>query len=430
MKILVRCGMLPFEKNEVEKIIELDSIGTNSGNLLFQHSVIKALSVNDNEIFSDRYRIDLNEAQMINDNYDCYVLPMADAFRTDFIGNLRKYTQLINQLNIPVYVIGIGLRTEYSDTTLKFTFDEDVKEFVRAVVNTGTCIGVRGRITGEYLERLGFQEYQDFVIIGCPSMYSKGAHLTIRQLNLSKASVLCLNGNRITNDLSWAKMYQLSNAFNSSYFIPQEYDELFLTYAGGPSIDVTTSKFPADYQSSFYKEGRVRFFLEAIEWYKFMGDADYSIGSRIHGNIAATLGGAPSLTIAIDSRMRELAEFHSLPYVSECEFLEIDNLIEYISSIDYTKAVKKHKANFENFKAFLKNNNLAHIYELQDYNEELDTKISETESIKFLEPITKLDNDLLIKHLQFSMDFRKRKFEVSKENWSLYKKMKEVNIFR
>ena len=34
LKILVRCGILPYENVSVEEVIKFDSIGTNSGNLL------------------------------------------------------------------------------------------------------------------------------------------------------------------------------------------------------------------------------------------------------------------------------------------------------------------------------------------------------------------------------------------------------------
>lgn len=431
MKILVRCGMLPFENFSEKEVIYYDSIGTNSGNLLFQYSVIKALMTEENEIFSDRYKIDINNADYINENYDCYVLPMADAFRTDFIENLKNYTKLIKKLTIPVYVIGIGLRTNYNAQELSFDFDNEVKDFVSAVLEKSTCIGLRGPITGQYLTKLGFKENQDFVVIGCPSMYSFGGNLDVQSPKIHQDSIIAINGNRITKDETWEKIYNLSEIFSKSYFIPQEYDELFLTYAGGPSIEINTTKFPSDYNSLYYRLGNVKFFISALEWFRFMKTVNYSIGSRLHGNIVATVSGTPNLTIAIDSRMRELAEFHGLPYVSEAEFLEIDNLEKYISEIDYSNIGITHKKNFNNFKDFLKKNNLKNIYETKEYeNLALDNIIDNVTTTKVIEPISVVDLDTMLGRIEYSTNFRKNKFEVSKENWKLYKGLMQAGVFK
>lgn len=431
MKILVRCGMLPFENFSEEDVLKYDSIGTNSGNLLFQYSVIKALMTVENEIFSDRYKIDIDNATFINENYDCYVLPMADAFRNDFRENLRNYTKLIKKLSIPVYVIGIGLRANFDAEELTFEFDNEVRDFVNAVIEKSTCIGLRGAITGQYLTKLGFKEGQDFIVIGCPSMYSFGENLDVQSPNFDINSIIAINGNRVTSDEAWDKIYSLSENFSEGYFIPQEYDELFLTYAGGPNVETNTNNFPSNYKSPFYKQGNVRFFINALEWFRFLGKVDYSIGTRLHGNIAATVSGTPNLTIAIDSRMKELAEFHGLPYVSEKEFLEIENLKEYISEIDYSKIGVIHKNNFNNFKDFLRKNNLKSIYDIEESNNLLlDKKIDYVTSSKIIKPISAVDFDVLVKRIEYSTNFRKNKFEVSKENWRIYKGMLHLGIFK
>lgn len=431
MKILVRCGMLPFENFSEEDVLKYDSIGTNSGNLLFQYSVIKALMTEENEIFSDRYKIDIDNATFINENYDCYVLPMADAFRNDFRENLRNYTKLIKKLSIPVYVIGIGLRANFDAEELTFEFDNEVRDFVNAVIEKSTCIGLRGAITGQYLTKLGFKEGQDFIVIGCPSMYSFGENLDVQSPNFDINSIIAINGNRITSDEAWDKIYSLSENFSKGYFIPQEYDELFLTYAGGPNVETNTNNFPSNYKSPFYKQGNVRFFINALEWFRFLKKVDYSIGTRLHGNIAATVSGTPNLTIAIDSRMKELAEFHGLPYVSEKEFLEIENLKEYISEIDYSNIGAIHKNNFNNFKDFLRKNNLKSIYDIKESNNLfLDKKIDYVKSSKIIKPISAVDFDVLVKRIEYSTNFRKNKFEVSKENWRIYKGMLHLGVFK
>src|SRR5699024_5336539 len=129
------------------------------------------------------------KAEEINRNYDCYVIPFADAFRPTFIPLLKKYTKLIKKLSIPVIIVGVGLRAPFEPKLNEgFPFDNDVREFVSAVLEKSSMIGVRGQITADYLTRLGFEEEKDHTVIGCPSMYSFGSHLKIKELSLSKES--------------------------------------------------------------------------------------------------------------------------------------------------------------------------------------------------------------------------------------------------
>lgn len=80
-------------------------------------------------------------------------MPLADAFREDFRPVLRNYTQLIRKLKIPVVVTGVGLRANYEPQLDEgFTFDEDVTNFVKAVLEKSAQIGVRGQITADYLK--------------------------------------------------------------------------------------------------------------------------------------------------------------------------------------------------------------------------------------------------------------------------------------
>lgn len=200
LKILVRCGILPYENVSVEEVIKFDRIGTNSGNLLYQYGVIKSLLTEETEIYSDRYQIEIENADFINENFDCYVLPLADAFRQDFIENLTMYTKLIKKLKIPVYVIGVGLRTTFEPQISGFYFDNEVKEFVSAVLDKSSCIGVRGHITSKYLSNLGFKEGKDHIAIGCPSMFSLGSDINIKTLDLNINSKVAINASIKTKE--------------------------------------------------------------------------------------------------------------------------------------------------------------------------------------------------------------------------------------
>src|SRR5699024_6577063 len=134
-KILIRSGISPLDVFEADYMIDKNSIGGNVGNLIYAYSVYRALTTEGTTIIPDYYKIDHNEADYINENYDCYVIPLADAFREPFMPALRRYTKLIKKLNIPVIVIGVGLSAPFEPKLNEgFPFDQDVKDFVTAVL--------------------------------------------------------------------------------------------------------------------------------------------------------------------------------------------------------------------------------------------------------------------------------------------------------
>ncbi|WP_225369811.1 hypothetical protein [Methanobrevibacter arboriphilus] len=180
-------------------MIARNSIGNNVGNLIYQYGVFRTLTSENLEVIPDYYgvengKIKLNDAEKINDNYIAYVCPFADAFRPNFIKNLKLYTKLIEKLEIPFIVAGIGVKTSIKKLDNKnFSFDNEVCDFINAVNGTGTIVGVRGEITADYLTNLGFEENTDFMITGCPSMFTFGKHMKINTKGITYKSTVSIN---------------------------------------------------------------------------------------------------------------------------------------------------------------------------------------------------------------------------------------------
>lgn len=128
--------------------------------------------------------------------------------------------------------------------------------------------------------------------------------------------------------------------------------------------------------------------------------------------------------------MRELAEFHNLPYISEEEFSNLNSVDEILDKFDFNSPKTVHKQNFENFKNFLKVNNLQSIYDENQSNQSKFKKLmNNLNNENCIEPINRLNMDKILKRLEFGINFRKNKFEISKDNWALYKKLKKSGIF-
>lgn len=355
--------MSPLEPFDAAKMIMDNTFGGNIGNLIYQYSVFRTLMTKDTIITPDYYTYGPDRADEINENYDCYIIPLADAFRNEFIPSLRRYTKLINKLKIPVVVIGVGLRAPFEPKLNEgFPFDKDVKNFVKAVLKKSSIIGVRGEITAKYLTRLGFREGIDHVVIGCPSMYTFGRELSIRNTRVTKESKICVNSSRRSQKKVLDFIARGMAEYPNHYFIPQWLKELKLTYLGAPSIAEISKKYPIKMSDPVYMNNRVRFFLNVPTWLEFMKDADLSFGARLHGNIAATIAGTPSLIIPKDARMRELAEYHQLTNLMANKITGKTSLLEIIEKSDFQSPVKVQGRNFDHFIDFLNKNQLEHIY--------------------------------------------------------------------
>ena len=383
--------MSPLDNFDASYIIDKNSIGGNVGNLVYAYSVFRTLMTEETTITPDYYKIDPNSADEINEKYDCYIIPLADAFREDFVPSLQKYTKLIKKLNIPVVVIGVGLRAPFEPKLNEgFPFDEDVKAFVSAVLEKSSMLGLRGEITSKYLSGLGFREDNDHTVIGCPSMYAFGRELHIRETYITKDSMVCVNSSRLSPKNVLDFITRGMKEYPNYYFIPQWMKEMKLTYLGSPAIAAPSDNYPVKMSDPTYMNDRVRYFLNVPTWLDFLRQADLSFGARLHGNITATIAGTPSILIAKDARMRELAEYHSLTHVSAKDITDKTTLTGLIEKSDFQQPVKNQGENFDKFISFLNENKLDHIYKDTNtpLNVPLDEEISKTQLHPPVSPIS------------------------------------------
>ncbi len=362
--IYIRSGMSPLDSFTASHILLKNSIGTNVGNLLYVYGILRTITKEDTTITANYYTVDENKADEINEKYDCFIIPLADAFREEFTGELRALTRLVKKLRIPCFIIGAGLRAPYeADLKAGFSFDEDVKNFVSAVLEKSAMVGVRGQITADYLSHLGFREGIDHMAIGCPSMYSFGAELTIRDTNITRDSIVCYNSSLTTPDNIHEFINRTIREFPNYYFVPQVLKQLRLMYTGAPFINTGNPLYPSRITDEVYNGKHAQFFINIPTWLDFLKTADLSFGSRLHGNIAATLAGTPSILFPKDARVRELADYHHLTSIPYDEVNENTNIWGLIEKVDFHQVSRYQKENFDRFLGFLEKNSIDHIYE-------------------------------------------------------------------
>ncbi|NBJ68824.1 MULTISPECIES: polysaccharide pyruvyl transferase family protein [Clostridia] len=400
---LIRAGMSPLDTFDAPYVMLNNAIGGNVGNLIYQYSIFRTLMTEETTVTPNYYKVLPEDADEINDKYDGLIIPFADAFREGFASALRKYTKLIKKLRIPVVVIGVGLRAPFEPKLDEgFPFDEDVKEFVRAVLEKSNMIGVRGEITARYLSRLGFREGIDHMVIGCPSMYTFGRQLNIRDTSITKESMVCVNSSRLSPKHVLKFIAKGMEEYQNHYFIPQWMKELRLTYMGTPPIAKESKYYPVKMSDPVYMANRVRFFLNVPTWLDFMRQADLAFGARLHGNISATIAGTPSLIIPKDARMRELVEYHNLTHVRADDINEDMKLSDVVENSDFQAPTKVQGRNFDHFIDFLNKNELSHIYKetITPTKVPLDDKLHEINHPSPVYPISGCDLEELVNRLE------------------------------
>lgn len=355
MKILMRANMYPENAFSPLEVISKDKVGTNIGNMLFPYSITRWL-YKDNEKIEIESCIDWHNktAKEINDNYDMLLLPFANAFRSDFISTINHWTALIKQLTIPCIVIGIGLQAKI-DSGFELPFNKDVYDFCSAVLEKSNSIGVRGEITRKYLIHIGIPA-DKVVTIGCPSMYMNGNDpIPVTKKDFSEIQKISFNSTQFSPTIplinQWMKQY------SNSCFVAQETWVLVLLYSGYQDRSIFNN-YICDYNHPVFKEGRLVSFTDTLSWLHFLySNIGLSVGARIHGNIASTIAGVPTLIIATDTRVQELADFFDIPCRSYKDIdITNESLEKWYNETDFEKINKRYPEALAIYCRFLDDN--------------------------------------------------------------------------
>jgi hypothetical protein len=377
-RILLRSGKSPFDVLPVEEALHRDVIATNSGNLIFSDASHKILTTPDSEVFSNGMRTDVGAAGRINEEYDAFVVPLANAFRPSFEAALQRLTRLIGKLKIPVVVLGVGAQTgvTYDPARLK-AMEPSVRAFCAAVLERSASIGVRGEFTEQYLNDMGFRDVE---VIGCPSMFMYGDRLTIekRVPSLTAQSRVAVNGSHTA--VRGGGLHKIITRAHEQYpnlrYIGQnltDAKQLHWRDVDSPAGRIT--EMPTHPDHPMYREDKVRVYVDPSTWIDDLRDFDYSFGSRIHGNIAALLAGTPATVLAFDSRTLELCRYFEIPHRLLSEVSPDLDAAELYEEADFGPLTGNHRERFDRFTAFLDKNGLENTFTHGDGGEAFEKKL-------------------------------------------------------
>ncbi len=360
--LLLRSRKDAFEVVAPTEVLERNLIGDNSGNLIFLEASQRLLTTRTQAVDVDRFVIDPGAADRINERYDAYVIPLANAFRPSYEANLIRLTRLIERLRIPVVVLGVGAQaTVREDASRLAPIAASVRAFVSAALDRGPSIGVRGEFTAGYLASLGFRDVE---VIGCPSLFRDGAALRVtkRRPALDATARVALNVSPYVGAMGPLVARHVTRYPNLTY-VPQDLDALERLLTGSAADDTTAADpIPRHIDHPLYRRDAVRFFVDTATWIDGLRDADVAFGSRIHGNIAAILAGTPAIVLAHDSRTLEIARWFALPHHVLADLPPDTDVADLYAAADYGPFHAALPDRFARFSAYLAAHGLGHVF--------------------------------------------------------------------
>ena len=114
--------------------------------------------------------------------------------------------------------------------------------------------------------------------------------------------------------------------------------------------------------NSLYTCNKVMGFSNIHSWIHYLKTQDISINTRFHGSVASILAGVPTIVIPIDSRMRELANYHGLTTIDPRDLNEHCDLDYWMGKLNFHSCEKRASQNFNHYLQFLADNGIENIH--------------------------------------------------------------------
>jgi hypothetical protein len=393
-RVLIRSGKDPFTAVSADATLTQNVFHTNVGNYLYTNAVHRALSTRGTEIVSNGTLSELRapapgDADRVNEQFDRFVVPLANAFRPTFERHLVHLTSLIEKLEIPVTVIGVGAQAGSDlDASGLAPMSGAVRAFVSAVLDRSASIGVRGEFTKAYLVDLGFPaELID--IIGCPSLFTFGGTLRIDKTKalIGTDSKLAMSLSPAVPDTGPFSLRQAA-AYPELVYVLQDREDLELLLYGTAVPGCTDPTTPTHIGHPLYQQDRMRMFLDGWTWIDYLATQDFAFGTRFHGNVAALLAGTPAMLLTHDSRTVELGEYHGIPHRPMAKVVaDQTDAAELYDAADFESFNALMPQRFATYLDFLDRHELSHVFAPGQDAAEFDARVS---AASFPEPVRAL----------------------------------------
>ena len=297
--------------------------------------------------------------EYINSNFDCMIKPCANIFSTSFADRLDEVADFFAKIKIPIFIIACGIQLDkYQDMdNVINAIRKPATKFIDAVYATGGEFALRGNITKEFFDKLGFH---NAVVTGCPSIFQMGRNLRVEKKNIKREDFKAvINGQ---NYLMSTPFYMnIFERYKDSIFIDQDH---YYDYLYNPNFFTSNSFNVKDMIKRVKDKGylgldlvsdnRLFLFADVPNWMQYLMNENYafSFGARIHGNIVSILCGIPAMVHCCDCRTLEMAEFFDIPHIEDSKLAKKKDLYDIYNELDYSKFNNTFKDKYDFFQQF------------------------------------------------------------------------------
>lgn len=314
------------------------AVGQNCGNLMFQYGAKRLIAEKTVVIGKDIP----HHVGQIRKETRALVIPSANFLREGF--DMTGFVQFIESLDLPLVFLGLGAQAETFDKT-SFDFHPSIDRLIALIKERSKAVSVRGEFTARVLDSYGVQ---NVVITGCPSHFINQAPDFAERIAAKAAEPM---RSFITHaEEPWPKSKRKAEADRKltdwtlkgrgvmvQQSVPAMIEYLrernpFAVSKSGEHFEASLHKvMMPDEDIEVFRDfvtTKLRTYVSADQWMEDSAKVDFSIGLRLHGNMAAWQAGTPSMWIYHDARTQELAETMGLPRIALDDFLVNCNTIE------------------------------------------------------------------------------------------------------
>lgn len=314
------------------------AIGKNSGNLVFQYAAHRVIGEPCQIIGRD---LPYNMTQ-IRTTARAIVVPSSNFIREG--ADFSNYVSFLERTELPLVFLGLGAQATSFDQA-EFDFHPSIHRFIDLAKERGGTISVRGKFTAELLDRFGIT---DVVVTGCPSNFinpnNDFAFAIAERWKAPADSFIAHlenpwddNQGKSKLDRRLTEWVRHCRAIAVQQSVPPILE--YLRHNNPASVKHPAEGFEASLQKQMMPDAdpetfrdfcmtRLRTYCSVDQWMEDSARFDFSLGMRLHGNMAAWQVGVPSLWIHHDARTRELVEAMALPGISLTNFLDRCHSIE------------------------------------------------------------------------------------------------------
>lgn len=298
---------------------DIDSVGGNTGNLVFAESIKENCTFD----LESQFPGVANEWIELG-NKNVFSIFSASNFLNPCATWIEELIPFFEKMKMNITFVGLGAQANLNQCPQEVVNSLSSKQIYlfKLVSERARSIGVRGEFTAACLEKMGIKNID---IIGCPSIFSNQAiYPVLKQGSLHKVLY--------TADKSKEKIYSLAKNVNAE-LIKQVYSD--------------------------GEEGEPIFF-DFQKWNEYIQERKYTFafGSRFHGNVMALRNGIPTLWITHDWRTLELVRYLHLPYLDYFgdKFMNIKYADELIEFCDYGSFNQMYLQLQKKYESFIKVN--------------------------------------------------------------------------